>query len=474
MLRSMTRMALLCFFTLGAQVAAGEPQIASLDPTFGDQGDGRQVVAFPNGDAGATAIVTDGQGRLLLAGYTQDAQNRTRAVVVRLNADGTPDPAFKRKLAPLPAGTEGNYWSAAVASPDGSAVAVGTFIDQRPDGFCPNESQCWFVCKIDSHGNFSATFGSPQTPGCTAIRPNGAPPLQGFAFAAAIQADGKILIAGGDRSLPEYSTARVVRLTQQGEPDLSFSDDGFAILPAQFFGRSTFYAVDVAADGSIAAGGYYGPNGNQHMIAARFNADGDPLESFSGGARAVAFDQFPPGERYSAAFDIHVEENGSVLISGITDTGQNGQSYRPALAKLDATGNGVEAFGMQGLPMGQRIVETCGVPPCHFPQVRTQVQADGQILLSGTASYSDLEIDITYAMRLSPLGAIDPSFGSNDGVFAQGVATAWWAEASGFSSSTLQEKKLVLAGVVDGAESDAFVAIRFNDSAVFSDSFESD
>ena len=465
MIGTITRRALAGVLVFGAHAAAGEPQLQSLDTGFGEQGDGRQVIGLPNGEASAFGAATDAQGRILLAGGALDEQMKSRGVVIRLLPNGKPDATFFHNLTPFPEGVDWIVWNTISGTDDGGVIAAGFL--QNPDALA-------FVCKLDDSGQFVDDFGSKKTPGCTKIIENGVP---GYILSVALQQDGNIILAGReDLPYPEDGRAIVLRLTPDGELDVSFGEDGIARLPEQYFLDSSFNSLAVADDGSIAAAGEYGPNesGNQnrHMLAARFTADGKLMMEFSGGARVVPFTQLPPDHRISFASNIHVGSDGSVVLSGSTKTTIAGDT-RPALVKLDANGNGVAAFGMPDLPASQRIIDACSAPPCRFGVITSQIESNGNITLAGSVTYSDLNIGKAYAMRILSDGNIDPALASNDGSFSAGVATAWWPEAT-LLAGAFQNGKVILAGDVSEEGAIKFAAIRFSNGILFSDNFELD
>lgn len=447
---------------LSSQAVAGAAQLEALDPGFGDQGDGRQVIGFPNGYSAAYAVATDTEGRLLLAGDAYDQEQSQRGAVIRLRADGTIDPTFAHELTPLPAGVSAVYWNAVSAAADGGVIAGGAA--QLPDALIG------IVCRLDSEGKYDQSFGRIETPGCVTLENEDASAI--ILAAIATQSDGSVVLAGTAYSQDATAAARLWRLTPTGQLDSGFGNQGAAQLPDDYYLKSAFAALDVAEDDSIAAAGSYGSSGDSaQMLVARFTPDGDPMTEFSGGDRVIPFTHLPFDQRMSSASSVHIADNGSVIVGGFARTADiNGTNNRPALVKLDSHGNGVESFGMPGLASGQRIVEACRTPPCTFSP-RMMSARDGKIVIAGSVTYSQFAIKQAFAMVLTPTGEIDPSFADSDGTFAPGVATAWWPEAYAFGAAALQGKKVVLAGSVKDGDETKFAAIRFRSGILFSDGF---
>lgn len=96
-----------------------------------------------------------------------------------------------------------------------------------------------------------------------------------------VQADGKIVIVGVDQ-LPTYQVFAVWRYNTDGTPDTSFDGDGALVtndgpntLPAT---AESWKGVAVQADGKIVVAGNFG---NDFKVA-RYNTDGTPDTSFDG------------------------------------------------------------------------------------------------------------------------------------------------------------------------------------------------
>lgn len=471
MYRSIAHLALIWLGGLCADAAAGEPQTDALDPSFGSDGDGRATVEFPHGGAFARAVNVDTEGRLVIAGAAVDAGGDLHGAIYRLRSDGTPDSAFSPTLSALPDGANQAHWLAVATTSANDILAAGGFQDLTQTSCATDD--CWLVCKMDSAGHPVLDFGSGAIPGCSLIDSDGG--FSGGATSMELLSDGAILLAGYQPGLLR-DEATLIRVTANGSLDTSFGKGGIARLPEQFYSGSYFHGLDVGLNGEIAAAGVYGEINDRQMVVGKFTPQGKPDQDFSGGARVVAFTQLPLGKRDSVATDVHLDEEGTIVLTGLTRTENSaGQNYdRPAVVKLGADGHGVEEFGTPGLPAGQRIIDPCNVPLCHFRSVTSEIGAGGSILISGELTHSELNIRNLYAMRLSAAGEIDAGFARNDGAFSSGLGIAWWKEGNTFTGSVLQNKKLVLVGEVENDNFSAFGAVRFRDGTLFADGLESD
>lgn len=197
----------------------------------------------------------DASGKLTLAGYIQVPGSNPlafRAVVVRLNADGSPDTGFAtggKFIYTIP-GLD-NQFNDLFLDVDGVATLVG-----------------------EAYGNFRAGFAVRLLPGG---QPDPSFGTQGvvslpadvaLASGVAMQPDRKLVITGS-RLSPQSFDALALRLMPNGSLDASF---GTAGITAQSFGYPRSYAQSVAidVDGKIVIAGIaLPPGGNDHTLLAR-------------------------------------------------------------------------------------------------------------------------------------------------------------------------------------------------------------
>ncbi len=125
---------------------------------------------------------------------------------------------------------------------------------------------------------------------------------------AALQPDGKILIAGSEVDSSGYQNIALVRLDPNGAPDSTFGTDG--VVTASFSAPDA-EATRIVLDGSriLVVG-----DANGNFALARFNADGSPDTSFGTGG-SVSLDL---GSDDDKAFDAAIESNGTIIVDGQT------------------------------------------------------------------------------------------------------------------------------------------------------------
>ena len=129
-------------------------------------------------------------------------------------------------------------------------------------------------------------------------------------YSVAMQADGKILVAGSSFDGVNYDFA-LVRYNSDGSLDTSFSTDGkltTSIGAGSAYGQS----VAVQTDGKILVGGYAtGTFGDEYALA-RYNSDGTLDTSFS--TDGIVTTSFGLGDAYGKSLTLQAD--GKILVSG--------------------------------------------------------------------------------------------------------------------------------------------------------------
>jgi uncharacterized delta-60 repeat protein len=201
----------------------------ALDTSF--DGDGKKIVAF---DLGATdrfdvarAVTELGGGRIAVAGWAHDSDGHgDQFAVVRLLADATLDSTFggdgRITFGWDLGGSNDDSAHALVAQPDGRLLIAGTALGA-------NYESVFALARLTGSGALDDTFGSNGTgfvlgtycdSGCAALHDEGT--------GLALQADGKILVAGAATAGPAGAEAGVARLTRSGSFDATWGRDGIA------------------------------------------------------------------------------------------------------------------------------------------------------------------------------------------------------------------------------------------------------
>lgn len=127
------------------------------------------------------------------------------------------------------------------------------------------------------------------------------------AHAVALQADGKILVAG-------YSglSVALARYNTDGSLDTSFDADGK--LTTSFEGSASGQSVALQADGKILVAGWAFIAGNTNFAVLRYNVDGSVDTTFD--ADGKAFADFDSAD---AAYSMVVQADGKIVLAGTSN-----------------------------------------------------------------------------------------------------------------------------------------------------------
>jgi uncharacterized delta-60 repeat protein len=239
----------------GTLVVARYDAQGQLDATFGAGGKIRT-------DFRTALLAAQSDGKVVLAGSLAGASG-SGPEVARYNADGSPDATF---------GTGGQvavpaalFVAAVAVEPDGKILLAGT--GSNPTG--PAES---VLVRLNAEGTPDAGFGTGGTVGDVALPQ---------AVALALQADGRILVAGTDAGptpgVPDSNLA-LARYRADGSLDPSFGVGGH--VSTDFGAAELANGLAIGPDGKIVVVGSTGqPLGDtfvtRHSALARYLGD-DP------------------------------------------------------------------------------------------------------------------------------------------------------------------------------------------------------
>jgi len=207
------------------------------------------------------------------------------------------------------------------------------------------------------------------------------------ARAAAIQADGKIVVAGDFRSGAGPFTFVLARYNANGSLDTGFGTAGLVIGPVS--GRA--FAVAVQPDGRIVVAGD-DPVSEDFRIA-RYNSNGSLDAGFGTGGQVTTDIAAGP----DTVRNIVLQPDGAIVVSG----DPFGNNPGTALARYTATGSLDASFGVAGKVTlaGARVGRGLAL------------QRDGRLLLAGSAVVGSVSQFAT--TRLNADGSVDTRFGAS-------------------------------------------------------------
>ncbi len=385
----------------------------TLDTGFGKSSDGSPdgVVSLnlgDNTDDVARAVAIQADGKIVVVG-TSVGQS-SNIVLARLNADGTLDAVFGSGMADgtpdgvvaVNLGVGDDVANAMVIQPNGKIVVAGTTTSTTGG----TTSKNIMVARLNTDGTPDVGFGVGTADGT----PDGVVSISlgdgsDEANAVALQADGRIVVAGTTTTTSTGATSNiaVVRLNGNGTLDADFG-----------------------------AG----------------NADGTP-----DGVVSVSL-----GDGADVAKSVAIQSNGKILVAGTTVAAD--KSINIAVARLNADGTLDASFGAgtaDGTPDG---VVAVSLGKGDDDVNAMTVQADGKIIVVGSTTSTGSSANIAVA-RLNANGSLDASFGAGnaDGT-PDGVVSLSLGDGSEFARAVALQAdgKIVVAGDhVSGSSTDIFV-----------------
>lgn len=308
------------------------------------------------------------------------------------SAGGTPDTAFGSGGV-ASAQVEPQSYDRATAlalQADGKAVLAGT------SSIAPGR---FVVRRFLSGGALDAAFG---TGGKAVIRVS---ELDAEPAAAAIQADGKILVVGRATAsfAPLDNDLVVVRLTTSGALDAGFGEGGVARLPVGTNDWGTDLAVQ--PDGKILATGTRSHGDDSDLVVARFDATGQLDEAFGDGGVAALALRNGPAERHQVWGEaLALGSGGTIAVAAtarrIDSTYSEAEAALVQLTSLGAPDATFSADGVAWLGTGVHLRDVA-------------VQPDGRVVAAGYTTVDDGDF---WLGRFTAAGAPDPTFGQGGAV----------------------------------------------------------
>jgi uncharacterized delta-60 repeat protein len=377
--------------------------VGDYDFSFGVDGRGQSLLPSVTGNGEGT-IALHPDGTFVAANAVTNIRDPRYDITnddlssVRYNADGLVDGSFGPYEQGIgqPVGNTEEYdeWGElAVAQPGGRTVVIGRqryFLDDDgEEGY----SRPIFVVRYGPTGSLD-TGADGWAGSAFQLGDSGA---SDEATAAAVQGDGKILIAGTGAfetdpdfpPVPLRSDFWVARLLPNGSMDTSFGGDGIVIFDFDGHG-GTPSAVAALPGGKVLVTGTAGAEDGGDFAAARLNPDGSLDTSFGGGDGRVTTDFNVPGARASGNA-LALLPGGKFAIAGgiFGDT-----STSVALARYNADGSLDTTFGTRGVV----------VTPSEHGGAGAALGDDAGRILVGTSGQLS---------RYTAAGAIDRTFGAN-------------------------------------------------------------
>src|ERR1043166_1118233 len=317
----------------------------SLDNTFGDGG--KVLNLFPDLQHAVVSMSIQPDGKIVAAGPIWPVDGNVSAMVVRLNENGTLDESFGTGgLVSLGFGAGTSSLSSIIFQNDGRLVVAGGYGDSVA------------AARLLPDGSFDAGFG---TNGKVVVPFD---TYQAGSVGAALQPDGKLVIAGD--LFGAYDTYRIAltRLGTDGNLDTTFNGNGKVIwgIPNR---RERATGVTVNSDGITVVGSDEWNGRRLLLLRLRLSGEVDTTFNSYGFVRLQT-----RGETGGAA--IVEQSDGEYIISG-----GNAEANGPVLFRFNRWGRLDPFFGNRGMAVAQVGRE-------KSEATSMAIQPDGKIVVAGS------------------------------------------------------------------------------------------
>ncbi len=304
----------------------------SFDTSFGPSKNGIVTKNFSGRIDGATSVVIQPDGKILVGGFTniyQGGLGTGDATLIRYNSDGTPDNNF----GPNGDGTfsinisgvgQVDSIQALLLQPDGKIIAIGgTNVTAR--GIAIGS---FLIMRFSQDGHLDKTFGPSQTGIVTThISPN----VVGYideAFAGVLQPDGKIIAAGvvniDQGGGPVIGYVGLVRYNSDGTIDHAFGQNGIVTTNISGIGYvDGAYSVTLQLDNSIVVAGstnIWGVGGvGSSILILRYTSEGRLDSSYGPNGTGYTITHISRPPLSDAGHAVALTPSGDIVVVGQTN-----------------------------------------------------------------------------------------------------------------------------------------------------------
>lgn len=337
---------------------------------------------FTNGEV--SQCVPQLNGKLLVIGDFTKVNGITQPYFARLNADGTTDTSFA---------VTGDYYSdlRMILQPDGKIIVFNPYFTTI-NGIDRNSG----LARLNPDGSVDLAFDPGRTLSCDGqIDPdNGGPACPGHVYAAALQADGKIVVMGyfsyvitGPGTIAKRLGA--ARFNSDGSFDATFNPGGG--LTSGGYQSYPYYTARQNNNKVIVAGSFDSFDGRPVPGLVRLNTDGSFDATFNPGT----------GTTYSNILGLIAQSDDRLIIFG-RPSSFNGVSHH-GIIRLNANGAVDVSFTTEALKDYTAAADVYAVAQ----------QLDGKLIVGG--SFHSVGGAVAHnVVRLQSNGSRDLSFDSSN------------------------------------------------------------
>jgi uncharacterized delta-60 repeat protein len=382
-----------------ASAAYGE-----LDTTYGGNGTGYNYlaitdsnIAFPIEDSNVMASTLDGQGRLVVAGYTSyDDGDRQAFAVARFNANGTLDTTFGANQSGFVSlrRSQLEQFNTVKLQSDGKIVLGGrTRI---------NSYDAWVLARLLTDGSLDTSFGSAGTGYQTTVFA-----IRSEVTSIAVTASDEI-IAGGysiiDPNVSSISHPTIAKYSRNGLLDNSFGTYGNGFETYTVDNDSAgIHALGLKPSGEIVAVGYGQGVSFRHLFITSWSSNGTLNLNFGG--HGTGYDTTTISSSTTSYKALGFQSDGKIIAGGSRDSGQ-----LSLLARYASDGTLDQSFGTSN----NGFIATQVQDESEISSI--VIDSNDSIFYGGYSRLGTNPFHFLVGKRESN-GLPDTSFGANQGYF---------------------------------------------------------
>jgi len=383
------------------------------DNTTGSLAGWQLVTHIVGANSPPSKILSLQDGKILLGGAFTIYNERTCGRIALLNPDASANNSFNTEI-----GANNNLLDFDVQG-DGKVLIAGSFTTY-------NSTARNRIARLNADGSLDTTFNI------------------GTGFGSQVeslklQADGKVIAAGGFTTYNSTARNRIARLNADGSLDTTFNIGTGANL--------TINTIAIQPDGKVLIGGFFTTyNSTARNRIARLNADGSLDTTFNIGTGANG-----------SVFDVSIQTDGKVLIAGDFST-YNGVSAN-RIARLNANGSLDTTFNI-GTGANNSVFDV-------------SIQTDGKVLIAGSfTTYNG--VSANRIARLNANGSLDTTFNIGTGANGSVIDVSIQTDGKVLIAGSFTTYNGVSANRIARLNADGSLDTTFNDNAglsfIFADS----
>ena len=363
----------------------------SLDTTL--KGSGKLTTAVGK-DCHGKGVALQGDGKIVVAGYSFKAGGGQCFTVLRYTADGSLDTSFADSgKVTTNVGTKYASAESVTIQSDGKIVVAG-------DSFNASGNNDFAVVRYNANGTLDMSFN--ETGKATADF--GA---HDYGRSVAVHGDGRIVVTGyTTKSYESKKECALACFKANGSLDTTFNGTGEVTTNFGGDGNAEGRSVAVQTDGKIVVVGYATAGNTEEFALARYNADGTLDTSFGDSGRVMT----NVGISGSNATGVALQKDGKIVVVGYA-VNNSGTNYDFACVRYNTDGKVDQSFGDGG-----KVMTSVGQGDGKANSVA--VQSDGKIIVAGSVYFGDVTVagsvyvgDSKFAVvRYEASGKLDMSF----------------------------------------------------------------